>query len=59
MAVLSAMLLMQGVGPLRDERMEVLGLFIRLVMVFSLLRDSPGFAWHALWAVRLTESSWP
>jgi hypothetical protein len=31
MAVLSAMLLIQGVGSLRYPRMEVLGMFIRLV----------------------------
>jgi hypothetical protein len=31
MAVLSAMLLIQGVGPLRYSRMEVMGMFIRLV----------------------------
>ena len=31
MAVLSAMLLIQGVGPLRYPRMEVLGMLIRLV----------------------------
>jgi hypothetical protein len=31
LAVLSTMLLMQGVGPLRDACMEVLRLFIRLV----------------------------
>jgi len=31
MAVLSAMLHIQGVGPLRYPRMEVLGMFIRLV----------------------------
>jgi hypothetical protein len=28
--VLSAMLFIQGVGPLRDARLEVLGMFIRL-----------------------------
>jgi hypothetical protein len=31
MPVISAMLLIQDVGPLGDARMEVLGMFIRLV----------------------------
>jgi hypothetical protein len=30
MTVLSAMLLIQGVGPLRDARMDVVGMFIGL-----------------------------
>jgi hypothetical protein len=31
MAVISAMLLIQGVSPLGDARMDVLGMFISLV----------------------------
>ena len=42
MAVLSTMLLVQGAGPFRDASMEALRLFIKLVLVCPLLRDSPG-----------------
>jgi hypothetical protein len=60
MAVLSTMLLILGVGPLRDARMEVLRLFIRLVgtVVCLLVRDSTGVRQARCVALRLIESSW-